>query len=54
MGEGFPAFIQGDMLVIHVVIDHLGQGVASQTLQCLNVRKGFSETTGLQAIGVYP
>jgi len=46
--------VQGDMLVVHSAIDNLGKGAASQAIQCLNARLGLPETTGLQAIGMYP
>ena len=41
-------------LLLSSAIDNLGKGAAGQALQSANVMLGLSETTGLDAIGVYP
>lgn len=41
-------------IVVLAVIDNLVKGAAGQAVQNMNLRFGFEETTGLQAIGLYP
>ncbi|QXP88502.1 N-acetyl-gamma-glutamyl-phosphate reductase [Methylococcus capsulatus] len=41
-------------IVVLSVIDNLVKGAAGQAVQNMNLRFGFAETTGLQAIGLYP
>jgi N-acetyl-gamma-glutamyl-phosphate reductase len=36
------------------VIDNLVKGAAGQALQCFNLRFGFREDLGLDAVGVFP
>ena len=35
-------------------LDNLGKGAAGAAVQCLNVRAGFPETTGLEFLGLHP
>jgi N-acetyl-gamma-glutamyl-phosphate reductase len=35
-------------------IDNLVKGAAGQAVQCMNLMRGFPETTGLQAVGLFP
>jgi N-acetyl-gamma-glutamyl-phosphate reductase len=41
-------------LVVTAVIDNLVKGAAGQAVQCLNVLRGWSETTGLEAGALFP
>ena len=41
-------------VVVSSAIDNLGKGAAGQALQNVNLLLGIEETTGLQAVGVYP
>ena len=44
----------GDTLMILSVIDNLTKGAAGQAVQVMNLMSGFSETAGLEAIGLVP
>lgn len=46
--------VKGSLLVVHAAIDNIGKGSAGQALQCFNIRQGFDEQLGLEAVGVYP
>ena len=46
--------MNGSTVVILAVIDNLVKGAAGQAVQNLNLMFGFSETMGLNAIGLYP
>jgi N-acetyl-gamma-glutamyl-phosphate reductase len=35
-------------------IDNLVKGAAGQAVQCLNVMRGWDETAGLDAAGIFP
>ena len=41
-------------LVITSVIDNLVKGAAGQAVQCLNVVRGWPETTGLEGGALFP
>jgi N-acetyl-gamma-glutamyl-phosphate reductase len=41
-------------VVVLCALDNLVKGASGQALQCANLLLGLEETTGLQAIGVYP
>lgn len=41
-------------LVVMSAIDNLMKGAAGQAVQCLNIRKGWDETTGLATVGLHP
>ncbi|MEI7554796.1 N-acetyl-gamma-glutamyl-phosphate reductase [Candidatus Chlorohelix sp.] len=41
-------------LVVISVIDNLVKGAAGQAIQNMNLLAGLSETTGLEALGIYP
>ncbi|MDD2769945.1 MAG: N-acetyl-gamma-glutamyl-phosphate reductase [Methylococcus sp.] len=41
-------------IVVLSVIDNLVKGAAGQAVQNMNLRFGFEETLGLQAVGLYP
>ncbi len=44
----------GDVIVILSVIDNLVKGAAGQAVQNMNLMFGLDESTGLDAIGLYP
>jgi N-acetyl-gamma-glutamyl-phosphate reductase len=46
--------MNGDTVVILSVIDNLVKGAAGQAVQNMNLMFGLDETTGLNAIGLYP
>jgi N-acetyl-gamma-glutamyl-phosphate reductase len=41
-------------VIVCGVIDNLVKGAAGQAVQCLNVMRGWPETTGLEATGIFP
>ena len=41
-------------VIVCGVIDNLVKGAAGQALQCLNVMRGWPETTGLEATAIFP
>jgi N-acetyl-gamma-glutamyl-phosphate reductase len=41
-------------VIAQAVIDNLVKGAAGQALQCFNLRFGFREDLGLEAVGMYP
>lgn len=43
-----------DMLVCSGAIDNLGKGAAGQAIQNANLALGLGETTGLDAVGIWP
>jgi N-acetyl-gamma-glutamyl-phosphate reductase len=43
-----------DRVIVCAAIDNLVKGAAGQAVQCLNVMRGWDETTGLDAAGVFP
>jgi len=51
---GFEKETDTQRLVVMAAIDNLMKGAAGQAVQCLNVRKGWEETTGLATVGLYP
>jgi len=46
--------MNGETAVVLAVIDNLVKGAAGQAVQNMNLMFGLDETTGLQAIGLYP
>lgn len=46
--------MDGNQLVVLSVIDNLTKGAAGQAIQAMNIMFDFDETTGLQAVGLYP
>jgi N-acetyl-gamma-glutamyl-phosphate/LysW-gamma-L-alpha-aminoadipyl-6-phosphate reductase len=51
---GFEPDPRADRLVILSAIDNIVKGAAGQGVQCLNVRLGYDEKTGLEGTGFYP
>ena len=51
---GFAVDRHTDRVVLLSAIDNLGKGAAGNAVQCLNVRAGFPETTGLDFAGLHP
>ena len=41
-------------LVVAAAIDNLVKGASGQAVQCMNLVKGWRETTGLEALGIFP
>lgn len=41
-------------IIALAVVDNLTKGLASAAVQCMNLMCGFEETTGLEAVGVWP
>ena len=41
-------------VLVLCALDNLGKGAAGQAVQCVNVINGWSETTGLSTVGVFP
>jgi N-acetyl-gamma-glutamyl-phosphate reductase len=41
-------------VLVLCALDNLGKGAAGQAVQCVNVVNGWSETTGLSTVGVFP
>lgn len=51
---GFEKEENSDRLVVMSAIDNLMKGAAGQAVQCLNIRQGWDETTGLRIVGLHP
>jgi [amino group carrier protein]-6-phospho-L-2-aminoadipate/5-phospho-L-glutamate reductase len=51
---GFATDPHADRVVLLSAIDNLGKGAAGNAVQCLNVRAGFPESTGLGFLGLHP
>jgi [amino group carrier protein]-6-phospho-L-2-aminoadipate/5-phospho-L-glutamate reductase len=51
---GFAADDHVGRVVLLSALDNLGKGAAGAAVQCLNVRAGFPETTGLGFLGLHP
>ncbi len=51
---GFAADPEHGRTVALGALDNLGKGAAGAAVQCLNVRFGFPETTGLEFLGLHP
>jgi LysW-gamma-L-alpha-aminoadipyl-6-phosphate/LysW-L-glutamyl-5-phosphate reductase len=51
---GFAADAHANRVVAIAAIDNLMKGAAGNAVQCLNVRAGFPETTGLDFLGLHP
>ena len=51
---GFAVDPHAHRVVALAAIDNLGKGAAGNAVQCLNLRAGFSETTGLDFLGLHP
>jgi [amino group carrier protein]-6-phospho-L-2-aminoadipate/5-phospho-L-glutamate reductase len=51
---GFEKEEGSNRLVVISAIDNLMKGAAGQAVQCLNIRKGWEETTGLSMVGLHP
>jgi LysW-gamma-L-alpha-aminoadipyl-6-phosphate/LysW-L-glutamyl-5-phosphate reductase len=51
---GFAADPHGGRTVVLAALDNLGKGAAGNAVQCLNVRAGLPETTGLGFLGLHP
>ncbi|HVA96244.1 MAG TPA: N-acetyl-gamma-glutamyl-phosphate reductase [Candidatus Acidoferrales bacterium] len=51
---GFEKEEGSNRLVVISAIDNLMKGAAGQAVQCLNIRKGWEETTGLATVGLHP
>ena len=41
-------------VIVCGAIDNLVKGAAGQAVQCLNVMRGWDETTGLDGAGIFP
>jgi len=51
---GFGTDPHGGRIVAYGALDNLGKGAAGAAVQCLNVRAGFPEATGLEFLGLHP
>jgi LysW-gamma-L-alpha-aminoadipyl-6-phosphate/LysW-L-glutamyl-5-phosphate reductase len=51
---GFAADPHAGRVVALAALDNLMKGAAGNAVQCFNIRKGFSETTGLDFLGLHP
>jgi LysW-gamma-L-alpha-aminoadipyl-6-phosphate/LysW-L-glutamyl-5-phosphate reductase len=51
---GFAVDSHTDRVVLLSAIDNLGKGAAGNAVQCLNVRAGWPEATGLEFPGLHP
>ncbi len=51
---GFASDPDRKRTVLLGALDNLGKGAAGAAVQCLNVRAGFPETTGLGFLGLHP
>lgn len=51
---GFASDAEHDRTVTLGALDNLGKGAAGAAVQCLNVRYGLKETTGLGFLGLHP
>jgi N-acetyl-gamma-glutamyl-phosphate/LysW-gamma-L-alpha-aminoadipyl-6-phosphate reductase len=51
---GFATDLHAHRIVGIAAIDNLMKGAAGNAVQCLNVRGGFPETTGLDFLGLHP
>ena len=51
---GFGTDPHGGRIVAYGALDNLGKGAAGAAVQCLNVRAGFPEATGLGFLGLHP
>jgi len=51
---GWAVDQQSRRIVAIAAIDNLQKGAAGTAVQCLNLMHGWSETTGLQSIGLHP
>ncbi|MGP8078354.1 MAG: N-acetyl-gamma-glutamyl-phosphate reductase [Thermoplasmata archaeon] len=51
---GFAVDRHADRIVLLAAIDNLGKGAAGNAVQCLNLRAGLPETTGLDFAGLHP
>jgi N-acetyl-gamma-glutamyl-phosphate reductase len=41
-------------VIAQAVIDNLVKGASGQAIQCFNLRFGFDEGLGLEAVGTFP
>jgi N-acetyl-gamma-glutamyl-phosphate reductase len=41
-------------VLVLCALDNLGKGASGQAVQCVNLVRGWPETTGLSTVGVYP
>jgi N-acetyl-gamma-glutamyl-phosphate reductase len=46
--------VRTQRVIAQAVIDNLVKGAAGQALQCFNLRYGFAEGLGLEAVGLFP
>lgn len=51
---GFAADAHAERIVAIAALDNLMKGAAGNAVQCLNIRAGFPETTGLDFPGLHP
>jgi N-acetyl-gamma-glutamyl-phosphate/LysW-gamma-L-alpha-aminoadipyl-6-phosphate reductase len=51
---GFELDPRGDRVVVMAALDNLMKGAAGQAVQCMNVRFGWKEETGLEFPGLHP
>jgi N-acetyl-gamma-glutamyl-phosphate/LysW-gamma-L-alpha-aminoadipyl-6-phosphate reductase len=51
---GFAVDPHAHRVVALAALDNLMKGAAGAAVQCLNVRAGFPETTGLDFLGLHP
>jgi LysW-gamma-L-alpha-aminoadipyl-6-phosphate/LysW-L-glutamyl-5-phosphate reductase len=51
---GFATDEHAERVVALAALDNLGKGAAGAAVQCLNVRRGFPETAGLEFPGLHP
>jgi N-acetyl-gamma-glutamyl-phosphate reductase len=51
---GWTVLPSPPLAIVVTAIDNLGKGGSGQAVQCLNVRFGFEETTGLEQIAAVP
>ena len=41
-------------IIVMAAIDNIGKGASGQAVQNMNVMYGFSETSGLQTVPIFP
>lgn len=51
---GFEKDPYNNRLVVMSALDNLMKGAAGQAVQCLNIRQGWDEDTGMETVGLYP
>lgn len=51
---GFAVDEEHDRLIVFSALDNMMKGASGQAVQCTNLMFGFDETTGLEALPIYP